>query len=126
MFEVRVQNHFSAAHKIAGHAGKCQYLHGHNWDVILTIRSQDLDHLGMAVDFADVKAILKEVIEPYDHKYLNEIAPFNSSDFNPTAENLAREIFKQTQTKLKHRAPQGNLVRVEIFETGTCSAAYYE
>ena len=42
MFELKVRTHFSAAHKILEHPGKCARLHGHNWNVDVTVQAKSL------------------------------------------------------------------------------------
>lgn len=126
MFEVKVSTHFSAAHKILGHTGKCQHLHGHNWDVEVVAQTDQLSPIGISIDFSDLKKSLKEIVEPMDHTYLNELPQFNSQDTNPSAENVARFIFLELQRQLKHLAPHAILKKVSVFETNTCSATYSE
>jgi len=94
MYTLKVDGAFEAAHRIAGYPGKCDRLHGHNWRVEATIAGTELDELGMLVDFKLVKRALKDVLEELDHRYLNELAPFNAG-VNPTAENLSRLIFER-------------------------------
>lgn len=126
MFELKIRTHFSAAHKILGHSGKCQYLHGHNWNVDVTVQSEELNDIGLAVDFADIKSVVNEVIKPLDHVNLNELPLFSRPDTNPTAENIAKHIFIETRSRLRSSAPQAMIKRVDIYETDTCSASYFE
>jgi 6-pyruvoyltetrahydropterin/6-carboxytetrahydropterin synthase len=126
MFELKVRNHFSAAHKILEHPGKCSHLHGHNWNVDVTIQAAEVDRIGLAVDFSHLKALVKEVIEPLDHVYLNELSLFSTVSTNPTAENRSRHIFNEIKGKLRAVAPQAHVTRVDLYETETCSASYFE
>ncbi|HQO77373.1 MAG TPA: 6-carboxytetrahydropterin synthase, partial [Thermodesulfobacteriota bacterium] len=71
--------------------GPCETLHGHNWKVVAAVKAQELDHLGMVVDFKVLKQALKSIIERMDHTYLNEVPPFDR--LNPTSEHIARFIF---------------------------------
>lgn len=59
---------FSAAHFIVGHK-KCEYLHGHNWRVGLTVEG-DEDERGLVVDFLDLKRIMEKICDAYDHRLL--------------------------------------------------------
>lgn len=124
MFEVKVRNHFSAAHRILEHKGKCANLHGHNWNVEVTVRSETLDRIGMSIDFSDVKSALKSVLEPLDHVYLNELPQFSTVEKNPTAEMVAKYIFDELKGRLRDMAPHATLYQVELYETDTCSATY--
>jgi 6-pyruvoyltetrahydropterin/6-carboxytetrahydropterin synthase len=126
MFELKVRTHFSAAHKILEHPGKCRNLHGHNWNVDVTVEASDLDRIGLAVDFSQIKAIVKEVIEPLDHVYLNDLPQFSTVQKNPSAENISQYIYAQVKARLRSAAPQADIKRVDLYETETCSASYYE
>ncbi len=126
MFELKVRSHFSAAHKILEHSGKCQNLHGHNWNVDVTVQSPQLDRIGLAVDFSHLKFTLKEILEPLDHVNLNELTIFSTVETNPTAENLSRHIFNEFRGRIRQLAPQAQVKRVDVYETDTCSASYFE
>jgi 6-pyruvoyltetrahydropterin/6-carboxytetrahydropterin synthase len=126
MFELKVRTHFSSAHRILEHTGKCQRLHGHNWNVDVTVQSQDLDRIGVSLDFSHLKSVVKEVIEPLDHVNLNDLTPFSTVQTNPTAENVSRYIFNEVRNRLRNMAPQARITRVDLYETETCSASYFE
>lgn len=89
-YSLTVKDHFDAAHNLYEYPGECRNLHGHTWDVEVTVTSRDLDGLGLVCDFKDLKVALRAVLDRYDHTYINENAPFDT--LSPTAENLAREI----------------------------------
>jgi 6-pyruvoyltetrahydropterin/6-carboxytetrahydropterin synthase len=93
MYTLTVVTDFSASHIIPGHPGKCARLHGHNWKVEISVQSKILNELGMAVDFADVKAIAKSVIDEVDHRHLNDIPPFDT--ISPTAENVSAWLYQR-------------------------------
>src|SRR5712671_4355896 len=97
---------FDAAHRVLGHKGNCRHLHGHRYSVEVTISVNELDALGMVIDFAD----LKELVGGWINKYLDHNILLNTDDLvlphliheerrpylmgcNPTAENIAREIY---------------------------------
>ncbi|MBN1383766.1 MAG: 6-carboxytetrahydropterin synthase QueD [Elusimicrobia bacterium] len=120
MFEIFVEGDFSAAHNLVNYKGKCEQLHGHNYKVRIYVYGKKPAEDGILVDFTDLKKELKKVISKLDHKYLNEIEPFNK--VNPTAENIAKYIFKQLQViscKLK-------ISKVSVWETERNCATYYE
>ena len=91
MYEIKVKANFSSAHNLRNYRGKCEHLHGHNWVVEAVFGYKKLDKDGMAIDFKDAKAILKNTIEELDHSYLNELKDFKVT--NPTSENIARLIY---------------------------------
>ena len=119
MYEVRVETEFSAAHRLRGYDGQCEHLHGHNYRVVLALCCEDVNSLGMAVDFREVKGIADDVIGRLDHTYLNEVEPFDT--MNPTAEQIARHIAEAVED----RVPPGVWVRgVTCWESDRCSATY--
>jgi len=91
MYELTVKGHFDAAHALRGYPGECRNLHGHTWDVEVTVQGADLDDIDIVYDFKRLKADLAAVLGEYDHAYLNEVAPFDV--LSPTAENLARVVY---------------------------------
>lgn len=122
MYELIVEASFSAAHNLRGYEGACENLHGHNWRVEAAVASTKLDGLGMALDFRKLKAALKSVLERLDHKYINEVTPFDKD--NPTAENISRFIYTELA-----KAAEGlgvRLARVRVWESDNASAVYYE
>ena len=123
MYEISVREAFEAAHFINGYDGKCSRLHGHNWIVEAVVRGEKLDSLGMLIDFKILKAELKKVLDEFDHRYLNELATFTAE--NPTAENIARQIFRKLATSEIFSAST-KLFAVKVQETPNSCVTYYE
>ncbi len=125
MFEVTVEETFAAGHYLRDYKGKCENPHGHNYRVQVTLKGRELDKSGLLVDFKDLKHILRHVIQPLDHKMLNDIEPFTT--VNPTAENLAQYFFEQSNGLLQeHTHNRVSVKQVTIWETDTSVASYYE
>ena len=97
---------FAAAHAIRGHTRGCQNLHGHNYRVRVHLAAQRLDALGMVLDFADLKAILREILDPFDHHVINEVPPFDRR--NTTAELLSAYFFDEVKAGLGRFAEAGD------------------
>ena len=123
MYELTVRSAFEAAHFIDGYAGKCSRLHGHNWIIEAVVRGEELDNLGMLIDFKILKAELKKVLDEFDHRFLNELESFAAE--NPTAENLARKIFKQLAAA-EIFSGAAKLYAIKVFETPNSCVTYYE
>ena len=85
MFEVRHETTVAAAHQLRFAPGEGERLHGHNWRIVAVLRCRELDARGMVVDFNDLARELRELVEPYEHVFLNEVRPYD--DVNPTAAN---------------------------------------
>lgn len=111
---------FAAAHRIPEHPGKCKHLHGHNYRVRVHLKAEELDELGMVIDFASLKAHVNEVAGRFDHRVLNEMPPFD--ELNPTAELLAEHIYRGVSERLGDGRVE--VARVEIWETDTSCAIF--
>jgi 6-pyruvoyltetrahydropterin/6-carboxytetrahydropterin synthase len=119
MFTIFKDYVFSAGHAIRGHQRGCQNLHGHNYRVRIHVAAEELDELGMVLDFADLKAIVASVAGRFDHAVLNEVPPFDVR--NTTAELVAQHLHDEVSRRL----PAGRRVRrVEVWETETSCAIY--
>ena len=122
MYEISVDTTFAAAHNLRDYYGKCEDLHGHNYKVRVVVEGPELDSTGLLYDFVHLKQVIQGVIQSLDHKYLNELAPFDT--LNPSAENLARHIYDETAKRLRP-SPNAPRVRdVTIWETDTSAATY--
>ena len=123
MYLVKVEEAFEAAHNLRGYDGKCANLHGHNWIIEVEVAGEKLNELGILVDFKDVKRELKKILDEYDHRYLNEIPPFDK--INPTAENLAKYIYDEFKTSDIFN-DNSKLAAVTVFESPKSSVRYTE
>lgn len=119
MFEVSVEETFAAGHALRGYKGKCENVHGHNYRVQVTIEGPGLDSIGLLVDFADVKKKIREVVARLDHRFLNDLPPFD--EINPSAENMAKYFYDEITRSLPDDVRLG---QVKLWETDTTSATY--
>lgn len=123
MFQVSVEETFSAGHALRGYRGKCENVHGHNYRVRVTLEGPQLDKIGLLVDFTRIKQTLRAVIAGLDHQFINDLEPFQT--LNPSAENLAKYFYDQVSGQLHHDLPPGARVRdVVLWETDTSRAQY--
>lgn len=93
------QFRFEAAHSLPNHDGKCRNLHGHSYLLEVSVTGPIHDSgpkEGMIMDFKDISTIVKrEIVDQWDHQYLNDLLPFVTS-----AENLAQECFRRLEQHL--------------------------
>lgn len=122
MYEIKIITTFSGAHSLRNYPGNCKNIHGHNWKVEVVMQSNELDELGMSLDFRMLKQETEGLLKTLDHTYLNENEPFNT--LNPTAENLARYVFESLSKKLNNH--NARLSRISVWENESSSATYYE
>ena len=121
MFEVTVEETFAAGHALRNYRGKCENVHGHNYRVQVTLEGAQLDEAGLLVDFVELKKVLHGILDRLDHRFLNEVAPFDV--FNFSAENMARHIFEELERGFDGQ-PGARIASVRLWETDTCSATY--
>ncbi len=119
MFVLTVKGGFCGSHYLREYKGKCERLHGHNWDVECRIEGETLTPEGYLIDFTLVKSQLKETLRRFDHNHLNEIEPFDQ--INPTSENLARVIYEELADKFP---PNCRLLDITVWETQGQGATY--
>jgi 6-pyruvoyltetrahydropterin/6-carboxytetrahydropterin synthase len=122
MYEVKIVTQFAAAHRLENFKGKCESLHGHNWKVEVFLAGKGLDETGLLMDFGEVKARTKQVLEEIDHKYLNELAAFQNR--NPSSENLASYLYERLGAILN--SDRVKVCRVNVWESDTSCASYFQ
>jgi len=120
MYEISVDCTFAADHALRNYKGKCENVHGHNYKVRVTLAGDQLNAEGLLMDFAELRAGIKGLVERLDHHFLNNIPPFDQ--LNPSAENLAKYLCDNVEP---HASRHGLLVQgVTVWETDTTSATY--
>jgi len=122
MFEVTIEETFAAGHALRNYKGKCENVHGHNYRCQVTLAGNELDEIGLLVDFVELKRVVHAVLDRMDHQWLNEFPPFNK--LNPSAENMAKYIYDEVSSGLGTANARVSAVR--LWETDTASATYRE
>jgi 6-pyruvoyltetrahydropterin/6-carboxytetrahydropterin synthase len=122
IYEIYVKDHFAAAHALKGYDGNCSNLHGHNWEVEACIQCTRLNRLGIAIDFRDVKTVIKDVLGKLDHTNLNDVAEFGS--INPTAENIAKFLYTELSRRLNTEYIK--VKKITVFESPGCGSSFQE
>jgi 6-pyruvoyltetrahydropterin/6-carboxytetrahydropterin synthase len=120
-FEVMIERNFSSAHQLRGYRGKCENLHGHNYKIEIYARGNELNNIGLLVDFVELKQAADELVAYVDHKNLNELEPFVKEQ-NPSAENVAKFFQEKLASKINDDRVQ--IYKVRCFETPTSVATY--
>src|SRR6266446_9277242 len=91
MFQISAEYTFAAGHALRGYKGKCENVHGHNYKVQVTVAGERLNSIGLLMDFVDLRAAIKGLVDRLDHRFLNDLTPFD--ELNPSAENLAKYFY---------------------------------
>ena len=122
MYDVTVKTGFSAAHQLRLYDGKYENLHGHNWTAQVTVEADELNPIGVGIDFVELKEMVEKILSRLDYQNINEISPFDKE--NPSAENIARWLFLELKTQIDTESTR--VKRVEGCEMEGCGASYFE
>lgn len=132
---------FDAAHRLIGHTGGCQMIHGHRYVVDFTFSSKKLDNIGMIIDFKEIKNRFKTWIDiNWDHNLIlnkkdkvlgNTIAQYTGQKvfylgYNPTSENLACYLFDNVLPEVFKDMPHYIKLchKITVYETPTSYSSY--
>jgi 6-pyruvoyltetrahydropterin/6-carboxytetrahydropterin synthase len=131
MYRVTRELTFCYGHRLLNYDGKCRYLHGHNGKAVITLEAEQLDPIGMVLDFSQIKQVISTWLDAnLDHKMLLHHSdpalpmlqalgePVFVMDVNPTAEAIARLIFDFATSR------GFPVTEVRLWETDTCYATF--
>ena len=135
MYEVSVQRVFSAAHALQLPDKTFEPLHGHDWQISVTVVSDRLDRMQTVMDFHQLERMVDRVIEPWRDGNLNELPPFCVNEklvVNPSAERVAEMISVAVIRQLAGEAGDGEglgvpgvrLRQVAVGESPGCTARF--
>ena len=119
MYELTIERTFNAAHSLTLYDGEAEPLHGHDWRVVVHIAADELDRIGVVVDFHELERWVEEAVAPLRHTNLNELEAFAGG--NPSAERVAEHLAGQITARLPERV---RLLRVAVTEAPGCVATY--
>lgn len=112
MYYIRKRLEIAGAHSLRlDYESKCQFLHGHNWIIMIYLCSETLDENGMIMDF---KYIKNKIEDKLDHNYINDVV-----GCNPTAENMAKWICDEIGEKcyrVSVQESEGNIAEYVRYE----------
>lgn len=134
--------HFEMAHALYAYDGICRNIHGHSYQLEVTITGSVLKAPGqpkdgMVMDFHDLKTIVKQaVVDRLDHAIMvnslvdkeqkNALSELTSRmivvDFQPTTENILLHIAQILSPQLTSNL---KLYSLKLFETGTSFAEWF-
>ena len=138
MYRISKEFTFAMGHRLSCHKGACKNFHGHNYKIEVGIKSKELNEDGMVIDFSVLKKIVNMFLDGMDHALMvndvdheivvqvEKLLPFIKiieTPFEPTAENMAREIFVNVGEKLKE-GWDVEMDYVTVYETDTYKATY--
>lgn len=137
MYIISITESFDAAHFLSDYDGKCSNIHGHRWNVEISIQAMKLhmngSNKGMVEDFTDIKEDIRALMKVYDHALIIEKGSLKKEttdclieegfkiiflDFRTTAENLAYYFYLLVEEK------GYNVKSVTVYETPNNAATY--
>ncbi len=133
---------FDMAHALPGHDGLCSNIHGHSYELLVTligepITDQDSPKLGMVIDFKDLKMIIKGLItDELDHSMIlrknapedlvnvikNNFERIILVDYQPTSENMIIDFAERIIDALPENV---KLHHLKLWETVTSYTEWY-
>lgn len=143
--KIRITKHFDfeAAHALPGYDGKCKNIHGHSYQLFVTIIGTPINDKtnpknGMVLDFGDLKKIVNtEIIDVFDHAIVlnkdsehlslaNKIAEYSHRivlvNYQPTSELMLIDFSEKIMRKL----PKGvKLHSLKLYETNNSYAEWF-
>jgi len=133
---------FEMAHALAGYDGPCRHIHGHSYELFVTVignpkAESGTSDFGMLIDFKLLKTLVRDcIVNEFDHALvlnkntapvqLNELGEFVGRlilvDYQPTSENMLIDF----SGRLKKALPEGvKLHSLKLRETVTSYAEWY-
>lgn len=97
--------------------------HGHNYNLEVTVEGEVDPETGMIINLDELKKVMNEVLEDFDHKHLNKDNP-RFSQLIPTTENIARVLWEIFSERLESR-PNCSLYRIRLYETSDLYVDYW-
>jgi len=121
-YTLKILADFASAHTLRDYPGDCSRMHGHNWKLEVEVTASTLNEHGMGMDFKTIKIATRELAKTLDHRYLNDIPPFNT--INPTAENIAQYFYQNLSNTLN--IDTAKISAVTLWETDRACVRYTE
>lgn len=122
IYTLKILADFASAHTLRDYPGDCSRMHGHNWKLEVEVTATALNNHGMGMDFKTIKTTSRELAKTLDHRYLNDIPPFDT--VNPTAENIAQYFYQKLSKTLN--IDTAKISGVTLWETDRACVHYSE
>jgi 6-pyruvoyltetrahydropterin/6-carboxytetrahydropterin synthase len=133
---------FEAAHALKGYDGPCKNIHGHSYELTVTVIGEPNNEdghpkMGMVMDFGDLKRIIKKnIVDPFDHalilssSYEKEVETLSkvfcenivTVDYQPTSENILADFADRIKALLPSNL---KLNYLKLRETGNSYAEWF-
>jgi 6-pyruvoyltetrahydropterin/6-carboxytetrahydropterin synthase len=119
LFTISTERAFVASHQLTLPDGSKEPLHSHDWSLVAAVCSEELDEMGLVMDFNLLKTVIDKAVAPLENTQLEQTAYFER--INPSAENVAKYLYE----KIAGLLPAGiKLKYVCVTEAPGCTAKY--
>ncbi|NBA87824.1 6-carboxytetrahydropterin synthase [Emticicia sp. CRIBPO] len=134
MIQITRRETFNAAHRLYNTKwtaeknfevfGPCSRIHGHNWELFVTVEGEVQEETGFVIDLKELRDVMRNyVISKVDHTFLNEDVDFLKGVL-PSTENFAIAIWRILQPVLLNDFGV-NLYKIKLTETSNHFVEYY-
>jgi 6-pyruvoyltetrahydropterin/6-carboxytetrahydropterin synthase len=134
MIQITRRETFNAAHRLYNNKwseeknfevfGPCSRIHGHNWELFVTVEGEVNPETGFVMDLKDLRDLIRnQIISKVDHTYLNEDVDFLRNQL-PSTENFAIAIWNILKPKLKDQFGV-DLFKIQLYETVNHFVEYF-
>jgi 6-pyruvoyltetrahydropterin/6-carboxytetrahydropterin synthase len=134
MIDITRHENFNAAHRLYNPKwddeqnfemfGPCSRVHGHNWELFVTVRGEVNPETGFVIDLKRLRDVVRElIVDKVDHTFLNEDVEFLKGQL-PSTENFVIAIWKILNPAIKDRLGV-DLYKIKLTETPNHFVEYY-
>ena len=120
MFEIHFETVFAAAHQLRFADGSLEPIHGHNWNLKVTVVGEHLDEAGLVVDFHDVEKCTLDLTAQLHNRNANELPYFQ--EHSPSAERIALWFYVQLADVID--TEKAWVEAITLSEAPGCSVTY--
>jgi 6-pyruvoyltetrahydropterin/6-carboxytetrahydropterin synthase len=138
MYRIEKRVTVPIGHRLSKNTDKCQNIHGHNFTILVGIKTENLDENDMIMDFSEIKKIIESYTNLLDHCLILNETDINLASFvqttvcekvlmypyDPTAERLAEKIFCYIEERLHESGKQIFVDYVTIYENENSKATF--
>ena len=136
MYYVEKSFRIPMGHRLSLHLGNCKFNHGHNFLIKVEVSSGILNYNNMVMDFSDLKKIVQEILDQWDHAFfvnkddvllqtkIMNFCKIIEVDGDPTAEKICEILYNFIATNIKSNASYCKVESVSIWETEDSMAMY--
>ncbi len=135
------KGNFDSAHRVMNEKFKCFHIHGHTYLYKLEFEFNEMDEIGYAIDFKEIKRVACQwiddlldhgaIVNPKDEIFIESITKLKTKIWymslngegeycNPSVENIAKEIFLAMEI-LFSNYDNLKIHKIVIHETPNCS-----